>query len=127
MRRLLREPWSTVGIAATLALGLGAVTAIYAVFNHVLFRPIPGVHGEASLVTVQFMLSKDADVAAQEVRDKVNRVIPLLPRTMSGSPRCWRNAARAWDTAGSLTPSAVAAVRSSPSPENTLNVLFAPR
>jgi HAE1 family hydrophobic/amphiphilic exporter-1 len=34
-----------------------------------------------SQVVVSFVLEKDADVAAQEVRDKVNRVIPLLPRT----------------------------------------------
>jgi HAE1 family hydrophobic/amphiphilic exporter-1 len=34
-----------------------------------------------SQVVVNFVLEKDVDVAAQEVRDKVNRVIPLLPRT----------------------------------------------
>ena len=32
-----------------------------------------------SLVTVQFLLSKDADVAAQEVRDKVAQVVSTLP------------------------------------------------
>ncbi len=32
-----------------------------------------------SVVTVQFVLEKDADVAAQEVRDKVARVLPQLP------------------------------------------------
>ena len=35
-----------------------------------------------SLVTISFLLEKDADVAAQEVRDRVNRVIPNLPRTI---------------------------------------------
>jgi HAE1 family hydrophobic/amphiphilic exporter-1 len=35
-----------------------------------------------SQVVVNFILEKDANVAAQEVRDKVNRVIPLLPRTV---------------------------------------------
>ncbi len=35
-----------------------------------------------SLVIVSFLLEKDADVAAQEVRDRVNRVLPLLPRTV---------------------------------------------
>jgi HAE1 family hydrophobic/amphiphilic exporter-1 len=34
-----------------------------------------------SQVVVSFLLDKDANVAAQEVRDKINRVIPLLPRT----------------------------------------------
>ena len=33
-----------------------------------------------SMVIVAFLLEKDADVAAQEVRDRVNRVLPLLPR-----------------------------------------------
>src|SRR5919205_2173408 len=35
-----------------------------------------------SLVVVSFLLEKDADIAAQEVRDRVNRVLPLLPRTI---------------------------------------------
>ena len=33
-----------------------------------------------SQVIVSFILEKDVDVAAQEVRDKVNRVLPLLPQ-----------------------------------------------
>src|SRR4030095_406340 len=35
-----------------------------------------------SQVIVSFVLEKNVDVAAQEVRDKVNRVLPLLPRTI---------------------------------------------
>ena len=35
-----------------------------------------------SIVIVSFILEKDADVASQEVRDRVNRVLPLLPRTI---------------------------------------------
>ena len=35
-----------------------------------------------SQVIITFLLEKDADVAAQEVRDRVNRVLPLLPRTI---------------------------------------------
>jgi multidrug efflux pump subunit AcrB len=34
-----------------------------------------------SQVVVSFLLDKDADVAAQEMRDRINRVLPLLPRT----------------------------------------------
>ncbi|MEZ5288121.1 MAG: efflux RND transporter permease subunit [Vicinamibacterales bacterium] len=34
-----------------------------------------------SQVVVSFRLEKNADVAAQEVRDRVNRILPLLPRT----------------------------------------------
>ncbi len=35
----------------------------------------------SSTVVVQFSLDKSGDVAAQEVRDKVNRIIPNLPET----------------------------------------------
>ena len=35
-----------------------------------------------SIVAVSFVLEKNVDVAAQEVRDKVNRILPLLPRTV---------------------------------------------
>ena len=35
-----------------------------------------------SQVVVSFKLEKNADVAAQEVRDRINRVIPQLPRTV---------------------------------------------
>src|SRR5579864_330605 len=35
-----------------------------------------------SQVTISFVLEKDTDVAAQEVRDKVNSVLPLLPKTI---------------------------------------------
>jgi HAE1 family hydrophobic/amphiphilic exporter-1 len=35
-----------------------------------------------SLVIISFSLDKDANVAAQEVRDKINGVLPLLPKTV---------------------------------------------
>jgi multidrug efflux pump subunit AcrB len=35
-----------------------------------------------SLVFISFALEKDIDVAAQEIRDKVNSVIPFLPRNI---------------------------------------------
>src|SRR6185295_15025695 len=35
-----------------------------------------------SQVMIGFLLDKDVDVAAQEVRDKVNGVLPLLPKTI---------------------------------------------
>jgi hydrophobic/amphiphilic exporter-1 (mainly G- bacteria), HAE1 family len=36
-----------------------------------------------SQVVVTFHLEKNADVAAQEVRDRINRILPLLPRTIT--------------------------------------------
>jgi HAE1 family hydrophobic/amphiphilic exporter-1 len=35
-----------------------------------------------SLVVIGFLLEKDTNIAAQEVRDKVNSVLPLLPKTI---------------------------------------------
>ncbi len=35
-----------------------------------------------STVVISFLLEKNVDVAAQEVRDRVNRVLPQLPRTI---------------------------------------------
>src|ERR1022692_1011242 len=54
IRMITRQPWSALAIAGTLALGIGATTAIYAVFNYVLFRPVPGVSDDATLITVTF-------------------------------------------------------------------------
>ena len=43
--------------AATLALVIGATSAVYAVFNTFLFRPVPGVFGESTTITVRFRTS----------------------------------------------------------------------
>ena len=33
-----------------------------------------------SIVAIQFMLEKDPEVGAQEIRDKINRILPELPK-----------------------------------------------
>jgi predicted permease len=53
-RAVARQPWSTATIVVTLALGMAATTAVFAVFNHVLFRPIPGIGDLDGLATVYF-------------------------------------------------------------------------
>ncbi|MFI5178334.1 MAG: ADOP family duplicated permease [Vicinamibacterales bacterium] len=53
VRLLVRQPWSTAAIVGILALGIGATTAAFAMFNAVLFRPLPGVERPADLVTVR--------------------------------------------------------------------------
>src|SRR3954470_8630500 len=35
-----------------------------------------------STVIIAFLLEKDGDIASQEVRDRVNRVLPLLPKNI---------------------------------------------
>src|ERR1700687_884792 len=42
-----------------------------------------------SIVSIGFLLDKDSNVAAQEVRDKVNGVLPQLPKTIQ-QPRVER-------------------------------------
>jgi len=60
LRTLRREPWSTLAIVLTLSLGIGATTAVYAVFNHVSLRPVPGVADPDSLVTIVFQPEDNA-------------------------------------------------------------------
>jgi predicted permease len=54
VRGLRRQPLQAAAIVATLAIGIGATTAIYSVFNSVLLRPLPGVERPSELVTVRF-------------------------------------------------------------------------
>jgi len=53
-RMLVRQPVSAAAIVVTLGIGIGIVTSVYAVFNHVLFRPVPGVRDDGRLVTMLF-------------------------------------------------------------------------
>src|SRR5262245_1654015 len=53
LRSLLFRPASSGAIVGILALGIGATTATFAVFNTVLFRPIPGVEDPSGIVTLR--------------------------------------------------------------------------
>ena len=52
VRALRGQPLSTAGIVLTLALGIGATTAVYAVFSYAVFRPVPGTAESDLLVSV---------------------------------------------------------------------------
>ena len=67
-RMLVRQPGSSAAIVVTLALGIGIVTAVFAVFNHVLFRPIPGVRDDGRVVTMLFQPAGKANVLGAGAR-----------------------------------------------------------
>jgi predicted permease len=54
VRSLLRQPGYALAVIATLAIGIGANTAIFSIFNWILFRPLPGVSRPGELVTIKY-------------------------------------------------------------------------
>src|SRR5687768_12897608 len=62
VRSAIRRPGYALAVIATLAIGIGANTAIFSLFNWILFRPLPGVSKPGDLVTVKYQTSKrDSD------------------------------------------------------------------
>jgi len=53
-RLFRRHPWAYAAIVGTLGLGIAATTTVFAVFNHVVFRPTPGVERPHDLVSIVF-------------------------------------------------------------------------
>ncbi len=49
-----RNPKFSLGVAAILALGIGATTAVFSVGNWALYRPVPGIVDQEQLVTIRF-------------------------------------------------------------------------
>ena len=77
IRGIARRPGYAFAIIATLAVGIGANTAIFSVFNWILLRPLPGVANPAELVTIRFQTPKNPGhyfvpyLDYAELRDKV--------------------------------------------------------
>lgn len=80
LRTLIRERASTAAIVLTLAVGIGATSATYAVFNHVLFRPVPGVHDPASVASVYFQPANDLQAFGTAPRSALDvlRHVPAI-------------------------------------------------
>jgi predicted permease len=58
IRGAVRRPAYSLAVIATLAIGIGANTAIFSVFNWILFRPLPAVQRPTELVTIKFQTPK---------------------------------------------------------------------
>ena len=58
IRSAVRQPGYALAISATLAIGIGANTAIFSVFNWIMFRPLPGVTEPDQLFTVRYQTPK---------------------------------------------------------------------
>jgi predicted permease len=55
IRGAIRHPGYSLAVIVTLAVGIGANTAIYSVFNWILFRPMPGVERPGEIITIRFL------------------------------------------------------------------------
>lgn len=58
LRAAVRRPGYALAVVGTLAIGIGANTAIFSVFNWILFRPLPGVASPGELVTIRYQTEK---------------------------------------------------------------------
>jgi hypothetical protein len=58
VRAAVRQPAHSLAVIATLAIGVGANTAMFSVFNWIMFRPLPGVAQPEQLFTIRYQTPK---------------------------------------------------------------------
>src|SRR5213592_3559011 len=66
LRSLLRAPTFSVAVILTLALGIGANTAIFSVVDQVLFRPLPYPNGDQLLIPYEMFQATALRPAASD-------------------------------------------------------------
>ena len=90
VRGAIRRPGYAVAVVATLAIGIGANTAIFSLFNWILFRPLPGVTRPEELVTIKYQTAKRDGgffVAYRDYADIRDNVKATLVGVAAAGPR----------------------------------------
>ena len=90
VRTAIRRPGYALAVVATLAIGIGANTAIFSLFNWILFRPLPGVSRPGELVTIKYQTAKrngDFFVSYRDYADLRDHVTRSLVGLAAAGPR----------------------------------------
>ena len=89
MRMLVRQRASSAAIVLILALGIGVSTAVYAVFNFALFRPVPGVVDPDRLVSLYIQespITPSRTAASFAHLSAMRTAVPALSGLAAGLP-----------------------------------------